>query len=58
MIDIIFGGAIGIALIVSFCRDKVTEYIRSRRVHPEINIIIPDDNTYSMVSQDDDSIVD
>jgi hypothetical protein len=58
MVDVIFAGVIFMSFIGIFFKDRITNHIRSRssRVQPDINI--PDDNTYSMVSQDDDSIVD
>ena len=58
MVDVIFAGVIFMSFIGIFFKDRITNHIRSRssRVQPDINI--PDDNTCSIVSQDDDSIVD
>jgi hypothetical protein len=60
MVDIIFAGVLFMSFIGIFFKDRITNHIRSRssRVQPDINIVIPDDNTCSMVSQDDNSIVD
>ena len=58
MVDVIFAGVIFMSFIGIFFKDRITNHIRSRssRVQPDVNI--PDDNTCSMISQDDNSIVD